>query len=274
VTEPAEVAPGIRVFPVRTPTLPPATHTNVWVVGQHSLTVIDPASPWTEGQDALFEHLQSLDRPVDRLVLTHHHADHIGGIEDLSRRLGGVEICAHPLTAERIGVPVDTLWEGGIQVECGGNTLSVHHTPGHAPGHLVFLDQASKMLVAGDMVAGVGTIVIQPGDGHLGSYLHSLERLRALGPTALLPAHGPVLHEADSVLAFYIAHRNMRTEQIRSALDTLGKATALELAPHVYAELDPRFHPMAAVQITSHLIFLEEGGFASMSGDRWGLGGD
>jgi hypothetical protein len=39
------VVPGIRVVKVRTPTLPPATHTNCYVVGDGELAVFDPASP-------------------------------------------------------------------------------------------------------------------------------------------------------------------------------------------------------------------------------------
>ena len=139
-------------------------------------------------------------------------------------------------------------------------------------GHLVLQDAASGMVVAGDMVAGVGTIAIEPHDGgHLATYLASLDALRALRPTALLPAHGPVLHEADSVLAFYIAHRHGRTDQIRRALDEGGASTALGLAPRVYTELDPRFYPLAAVQISAHLIFLAEQGLVDERAGTWTL---
>ena len=50
--------PGIEVVPVRTPTVPPATHTNTYVVGDGLLTVIDPASPWDDEQTRLAEHLE------------------------------------------------------------------------------------------------------------------------------------------------------------------------------------------------------------------------
>jgi glyoxylase-like metal-dependent hydrolase (beta-lactamase superfamily II) len=270
---PRQVAPGIRVCPVRTPTLPPATHTNVWIVGETSLTVFDAASPWPDEQERLYEWIRALDRPVEQLVLTHHHHDHIGGVADLSDRLGGVPVFAHPITDAR--VPLDTVpWHPDEVRDCGGNRITAHFTPGHAPGHLAFHDAASGMLIAGDMVAGIGTIAIEPADGgHLGTYLDSLDALRALGPSALLPAHGPVLHEADSVLAFYIAHRHGRTDQIRRALDTLGNARPIDLAPHVYTELDPRFHPLAAVQISAHLIWLGERGIAVENDGAWSLVG-
>ncbi|MEZ4317686.1 MAG: MBL fold metallo-hydrolase [Myxococcota bacterium] len=266
---PRQVAPGIRVFPVRTPTLPPATHTNVWLLGHDRLTVFDAASPWPDEQAALAEHLDSLGIPVEQLVLTHHHHDHIGGVAALRDHLGGVPVLAHPLTDARVPFPTIP-WEHGETRDCGGLSVTAHHTPGHAPGHLVFHDSASGMVVAGDMVAGVGTIAIEPGDGgHLGTYLASLEAMRALGPSALLPAHGPVLEQADSVLAFYIAHRHGRTDQIRRALDLAGTSTALELAPHVYTELDPRLYPLAAVQISAHLIWLAEQGVVEDRNGAW-----
>ena len=64
---PLDVAPGIRCIPVRSPTLPPATHTNVWVLGERRLTVIDPASPWTDEQARLWETLSGLG-VVERIL--------------------------------------------------------------------------------------------------------------------------------------------------------------------------------------------------------------
>ena len=269
------VAPGIRVVPVRTPTLPPATHTNTYVVGEGALSVFDPASPWDDERQrlhtALAERLEQGER-VERIVLTHHHDDHVAGAEDLRRRLGGaVPIAAHPVTARLVAdrITVDLLLEPEAPLACGDRTLTPQFTPGHAPGHLVFLDEASGAVIAGDMVAGVGTILISPVDGDLGAYLDSLEAMRRRSPTVLLPAHGPALHEADAVLAFYIAHRHQRTEQIRTALDRQGAATAEALAASVYPELPREAHSLAAAQILSHLRWMERHGLARPEGARW-----
>jgi glyoxylase-like metal-dependent hydrolase (beta-lactamase superfamily II) len=152
--------------------------------------------------------------------------------------------------------------EDGDQLDCGGRLLEVHHTPGHAPGHLVFQDPESKAVIAGDMVAGVGTIVISPEDGDLGQYLESLEHLRTLQPSVLLPAHGDPLMHPEAILSFYIAHRHQRTNQIRRALDSAGRASPLDLAPAVYPELKPEIYPLAAIQILSHLRWLAQQGEA------------
>lgn len=265
------VAPGIRVVPVRTPTLPPATHTNSYVVGDGAMWVFDPASPWPEEQErlaaALQERIDAGER-LERIVLTHHHADHVGGAVVLRERFG-VPIAAQAWTAAHVGFPVDEVWPDGEARDCGGVTLRAVFTPGHAPGHFVFHDADSGAMIAGDMVAGVGTILISPVDGDLGQYLDSLDRMRGLSPTVLLPAHGDPLHQADAILAFYIAHRHQRSEQIRVGLDELGTATPEELVPIVYADLDPRAHPIAAAQIVSHLRWMKVHGLATERAGRW-----
>lgn len=267
-----DVSPGIAVVPVRTPTLPPATHTNTYVVGEGRLSVFDPASPWDDQQALLadrIEHRMEAGEQVERIVLTHHHHDHVGGavaLRDwLAERGVTVPIVAHPETTRLLHgiLPVDTPWNDGQTVDCGGVALVGHHTPGHAPGHLVFRDRASGAMIAGDMVAGIGTIAIGPDDGHLGQYLASLEAMKALNPSVLLPAHGDPLRQPQALLDFYIAHRHSRTDQIRQVLVGLGEATPLELAAEVYAGvIEPRFFPLAAAQVLSHLRWMGEHGLA------------
>src|SRR5688572_17465966 len=98
------VAPGVSVVHVRTPTLPPATHTNSWILGEGELTVVDPASPYDDEQARLFAELEreiARGRRVRRLFLTHHHHDHVSGATDLQERLRArgheVPIAAHPV---------------------------------------------------------------------------------------------------------------------------------------------------------------------------------
>jgi len=261
--------PGVAVFPVRTPTLPPATHTNSWLVGEGEIAVFDPASPWEDEQarlaDALIARISAGER-VRWLVLTHHHLDHISGAVALADRLGQIgprpAIVAHPVTAKLVAdrVPIDLRWNDGESWEIGGRTLTGWHTPGHAPGHLVFQDRDSGAIIAGDMVAGVGTIAISPIDGDLGQYLASLAQVRALGGNVLLPAHGPALPDPEAILSYYIAHRHQRSDQIRHTLSLAGRSTANELVPRIYPDLPAIVHGVAAAQITSHLRWLREHG--------------
>ncbi len=268
--------PGILGVPVRTPTLPPATHTNAWLVGEGEIAVFDPASPWEDEQRVLATAIDARVAAGERvaaLVLTHHHADHVGGAVALADHLAattGVRppILAHPVNRDWTAVPIDEPWVDGEERTFGGRTLRAHFTPGHAPGHLVFHDAASGVLIAGDLVAGVGTIAIGPTDGDLGQYLASLDLARALRPCVLLPAHGPALPEPETVLSFYLAHRHQRSDQIRRALVN-GRATAVELVPRVYPELPEWAVPLGAGQITSHLRWLRDAGLVVGDDTGW-----
>ncbi|MBA2322146.1 MAG: MBL fold metallo-hydrolase [Deltaproteobacteria bacterium] len=262
---------------MRTPTLPPATHTNTWLVGDGDLAVFDPASPWEDEQRLLAGALDARIAAGERvaaLVLTHHHADHVGGAVALQghlERTTGVRppIVAHAVNRDWTDVPIDDTWSDGESRTYGGVTLKAHFTPGHAPGHLVFHDAASGAAIAGDLVAGVGTIAISPVDGNLGEYLASLDRLRALGASVLLPAHGPALEQPETILSFYVAHRHQRSDQIRRALVTRGRATAVELFPQIYPDLPAYALPLGAAQITSHLRWLRDAGLVRGDDAGW-----
>src|SRR5262245_47401123 len=112
--EPTPVAPGIRVLALRTPTLPPAAHTNVYLVGPDAgpVAVVDPGSPYPEQQAILDRALATL--PPSAVLLTHHHGDHVGGAAALATRWG-VPIAAHAATARRLAgrVPVSQMIEDG-----------------------------------------------------------------------------------------------------------------------------------------------------------------
>lgn len=268
-------SPAVERLSLRTPTLAPATHTNVWLLGAGEITVVDPASPYDDERATLHARLaERIGRGerVARLLLTHHHHDHVGGALALRAFLQArgldAPIAAHPANTGWLpeALPIDEPVADGVLID-GWRAL---HTPGHAPGHLVLHHEPSGEAVAGDLVAGVGTILIGPDDGHLGTYLASLDRVRAAGVQRLHPAHGPSLEHAEQVLAFYIAHRHQRSAAILEALDRLGEASAEELAPRVYAELHPSVLPVAAVQIGSHLRWLGERGAAfERAPGRW-----
>jgi len=260
----ASVAPGIRVLALRTPTLPPAAHTNVYLVGPEGgpVAVVDPGSPYPEEQ-AILDGLLS-EIPISRVLLTHHHADHTGGAVALAKKWN-VPIAAHALTAKRLAgkVVVDELIEDG-EVVHGATAV---FTPGHAEGHLVF--EVGEVAIAGDMVAGVGTILIDPDEGDMAQYLASLERMRDRDERVLLPAHGPVITDGQRKLTEYLAHRRMREQRVIDALTGAPKPLHA-LVETVYSDTPRILWGLAERSLLAHLGKLEREGTArSVDGGLW-----
>ncbi len=273
------VAPHLQMLPVKTPTLPPATHTNVFLVGTGSAVLVEPASPYEEELDrieAWVADAHSVGTKLQAIVATHHHIDHIGGATALSDRLG-LPLWAHAMTQERLEglVTFDRILHDGERLELDGpvpTALTAMHTPGHAPGHLCFVDETSGIMIAGDMVAGVGTILVEPNDGDMSLYLDSLRTMARAEPTALLPAHGGVIRNPQQMLEFYVTHRLMRETKVLDSLSTARPgAKALELLPTAYDDAPKTVWPLAEQSVEAHLIKLERDGKVRRVGEGWAV---
>lgn len=278
IAERIEFQEALLLVPLRTPTLPPATHTNCVLVGEDELVVVDPASPDADEQERLARlcrELVSEGRKFREILLTHEHHDHVGGVEALRRALD-IPVRAHRLTAQRLRgtVEVDGFIEPNERIRLPGPlalSLRAIFTPGHTPGHLAFLEENSGTLLAGDLVAGVGTIVIDPPEGDMLDYLESLRRLRALGVGAIFPSHGPVIPDGPRKLDEYLAHRQERENQVLHALERCGETTPVALVPEVYADVPEPMHPLAARSLLAILEKLVKEGRATSKGERYRL---
>src|SRR5438128_2473065 len=154
--------------------------------------------------------LSHTDR-LDKIVLTHAHVDHIGGVKQVRQRHGDLEVVKKPwLEHDASAGTAIVAIEDGARVTTDGATLRAVHTPGHAPDHLCYYLEEEKALFTGDVVLGAGTTVIPDDTGDLCQYMDSLHRLLQLDLETIYPAHGPVIREPKEKIREYIAHRELR----------------------------------------------------------------
>ncbi|HYS37514.1 MAG TPA: MBL fold metallo-hydrolase [Pseudonocardiaceae bacterium] len=224
--------------------------TNTWVLRGADSTgcvVIDPG-PDDE------THLRRVRAcgPVEEILLTHGHPDHADGARRFAELAGGVGVRALD-PALRLG---SEGLAGGDVVAAAGLEIRVLATPGHTADSLCFL--VDDAVLTGDTVLGRGTTVVAHPDGRLADYLDSLRRLAELPPdTTVLPGHGPELPDAAAAATAYLAHREQRLDQVRAALDQLGRdASPRQVVEAVYADVDRALWPAAEWSVRAQLEYL------------------
>ena len=261
---------GVFVLPQRTPTLPPATHTNTVVFAGERAIVIDPATPHADERARLDSPLAALAAEgveIAELVLTHHHADHVGYAEDLGRRLG-VPVRAHAETRARLGFGLGRAIEDGETWDLGGSPRRRVRAV-FTPGHLAFVEEETGSLAAGDLVAGASFIVVDPDDGgDMAAYVASLRRSRDVGARLLVPAHGPVSADPAAKLDEYVAHRLEREAKVLAAVRA-GAATLEAILAGAYDDTPREMWPIASLSLRAHLDKLASEGIVSADAGRY-----
>lgn len=231
--------------------------TNSYVLraaGYPGAVVVDPG-PLDE------PHLQALAAagPVELILVTHRHADHTAGSARLHELTGAPVRAADPGHRHGGGVPL----QDGESIRAAGLDIRVLATPGHTSDSVCFHlpdDGPEGTVLTGDTILGRGTTMLDYPDGTLGDYLDSLDRLEALGTATVLPAHGPVLPSLEAIVRAYRGHRHERLDQIRAALDRLGRDAGVgDVADAVYSDVGPSVRRAAEMSVAAQLDYLRGG---------------
>lgn len=233
--------------------------TNTYLVGRRDPILIDTGAGLAEYVPLLDDYLKSRGwSQPSRVLLTHRHIDHLGGVKSVRDRFPGLRVSK--MIHRDAGLPedIEDLRDGQV-VHGEGVTLVPVHAPGHASDHLCYYLAEEKAVFTGDVVLGGSTTVIPPEDGDLLDYMASLRRLRGLDVHRIYPAHGPVIEDGPGRIDEYIAHRLDRERQILEALGD-GLATIPDMVARIYADVSPKLHQAAAMSVASHLKKLEREG--------------
>jgi endoribonuclease LACTB2 len=264
-------SPGILLAPLKTPTQPPATHTNTLVIGEERLYVVDPSPVDPSEQARLFDLLEDLiaeGRKLEGILLTHYHPDHVGALLAMQEKF---PVPAHAHQDQMARLPrakFGRTLEHGDEISLGRAPdrspdwkLAVYHVPGHARGHLAFQESRYGAIAVGDLVSTLSTILVDPSDGHLATYLESLRFLETVTRGTLYPGHGPPAGDGRAVIQKTLSHRAEREQQILGALSPEPQPVEA-LLQRIYTDVDPSVYHLAERSLLSGLLKLEEEGRA------------
>ncbi|WP_227396205.1 MBL fold metallo-hydrolase [Jeotgalibacillus aurantiacus] len=204
--------------------LPSAFPVNMYLVEEEEdLTLVDTGVKMCH--KGILKTAEEIGKPIKRIIVTHAHSDHAGGIDELKKAIPGVEF----LLPER----ELKLWQGDKSLESGegsrkvkggipkglkskpdfllkdgdkvGSLLAIS-SPGHTPGHMALFDERSRTLLAGDAFQVKGGLAVA-GDTRrsfpfpamatwdFGRAIKSAEKLTALKPYVLGVGHGDFLED-------------------------------------------------------------------------------
>jgi glyoxylase-like metal-dependent hydrolase (beta-lactamase superfamily II)/8-oxo-dGTP pyrophosphatase MutT (NUDIX family) len=271
---PIYFSPGVLMLPLFCQGLPTTPYTNAFLIGTGPKYLVDPG-PTDPGEQArLFAILD--DNKADAILLTHHHPDHIGAAVACSNRYG-LPIWAHEDARRYLPEKIklsrtlnegDRLPLGQAPHGRGPWHLEVIHTPGHTPDHVAFYEPSYQLLIVGDMLSTISSVVIVPPEGNLADYLASLHRLQGKPARLLFPGHGPVSARPGKVLEDALNHRTVREKQLLDALGP-GKRTVEDLATEIYRGLPADLMELARLQTLAGLYKLRDEGLAEQAGEGW-----
>jgi len=262
------------------------TGTGTFIIGNGTVAIIDPG-PLNEAHlDSILAALQPSEI-VSHILATHTHADHSPLAVPLKERTHAL-ICGalrppqnKAQHMEEVKIDEDISLEEAIdqsfkpdivlqdndELTGADWTLQAIYTPGHISDHMCYALKEEKTLFTGDHVMGWATSVIAPPDGNMRDYMAALHRLLARDDVLYRPTHGAAIENPQDFVRAYIAHREARTAQIVAQLEK-GTTKIADMVAVLYADIDVRLHPAAALSVLAHIQALIEDGIVTSDGTQ------
>ncbi len=274
---------GLRRLTAPNPSPMTLHGTNTFLIGFTDIAVIDPGPMIKEHGKSILASLTESQR-ISHILVTHSHRDHSPLAGWLADQTGAAIYAAgdsrwgrsanmQALAQEGLiggGEGVDDAFEPNVQVEDGavleapGWRIEAVHTPGHMANHVSFAWQDA--LFCGDLIMGWSTSLISPPDGDLTAFRASLNTLLKRDERIYYPAHGDAVENPKTRCRELLAHRDLREKQILDEIHK-GPATPKQLTARIYAQIDPKLHPVAERNVLAHLIDLTERNLIAAKGD-------
>ena len=216
---------------------------------------------------------------VTHVLVTHGHSDHSPLATPLAEWAGcktyakncGVPTAKGELgSADDLGFMPDVKVGDGDVISGPGWTLDVIETPGHTCNHLCFGLREENACLSGDHIMGWSTTVVAPPDGDMGDYMRSLDKIQAMEFDTLWPTHGSPVRGKEFVDRFITEYANHRRAREAAILDQMrsGQTSIPEMVKVMYADVDKRLHPAAAMSVLGHMIELIKTGVAVSPDDK------
>lgn len=169
-------------------------NSNIYIVGKDEIGIIDAgasANYMSHVLDTLKE-FQLEAANVKKLILTHNHPDHTGGVRGMIDAFNPkiyMHSDASHVLSQKLADRMQTL-EGGETITIDQFNFQVIHTPGHSPGGICLYEPEKKVLFSGDLIfsnSNVGRTDLRGGDSRL--LIESIEKLLKLDVEYLCPGH-------------------------------------------------------------------------------------
>jgi glyoxylase-like metal-dependent hydrolase (beta-lactamase superfamily II) len=251
------------------------TGTGTYIVGKGQVAVVDPGPLIDDHIEALTAALAG--ETVSHILITHTHLDHSPAAAPLKDATSARTFGYGPHGQGKLETGI-VIEEGGDQefkpdvtvrhgdvIQGDGWTIDSVYTPGHTSNHMCFALREEKALFTGDHVMGWSTSVVGPPDGDMTAYMDSLKLLLTRDDANYWPTHGPAVRDPKPFVKAFIAHREEREEQIAACL-VQGVTSIKDMVAAMYADVDKRLHPAAALSVFAHLLNMISTGRAQTDG--------